>query len=105
MDTALINAALKDGIFAVLFVALFLYQLREARRMSDEAKAREERIQTEAREREVRIQDEAKNREDRLMTLAEDLTARFETLAGQYESLALDVHEIKSVVRGKEDTR
>lgn len=104
MDTALINAALKDGIFAVLFVALFLYQLREARRMMDDAKLREERMQTEARDREMRIQVEAKGREDRLMSLAEDLTSRFETLAGQYETLALDVHEIKSVVR-RDDTR
>ncbi|MNC74374.1 hypothetical protein D3C75_1257160 [compost metagenome] len=41
-------------------------------------------------------------REDRLMKLAEGLTDRFEALAGQYENLALDVRDIKTIVHGKD---
>ncbi|MGF7045671.1 hypothetical protein J2T13_000131 [Paenibacillus sp. DS2015] len=68
------------------------------RRMSDEARLREERISSEAKTERDRMHSEALVREDRLMTLAEDLTGRFEMLAGQYESLSLDVHEIKTRV-------
>ncbi|KAF6658853.1 BhlA/UviB family holin-like peptide [Paenibacillus polymyxa] len=99
MEQTLISAALKDGIFAVLFVALFLYQLRESRRIQDDGKDRESRIQDEAAARELRINTEAREREDRLLKLAEGIAQQFETLAGQYETLRIDVNDIKSAIK------
>lgn len=103
----------KNGVFA-LAAAVVAYALwKQMQRISDEAKAREERISAEARtERERmaaeskaerdRLHSEAIAREDRLMKLAEGLTDRFEALAGQYENLALDVHDIKANLNGKD---
>ncbi|WP_440961281.1 hypothetical protein ACN6KS_02550 [Paenibacillus nitricinens] len=92
----------KNGIFA-LAAAVIAYALwKQMNRISDEAKAREERISTEAKVERDRMHTEALTREDRLMRLAEGLTARFEALAGQYEGLAQDVHEIKSSINGKD---
>lgn len=92
----------KNGIFA-LAAAVVAYALwKQMNRISDEAKAREERISTEARTERERMHSEAIAREDRLMKLAEGLTDRFERLAGQYETLALDVHDIKANLNGKE---
>jgi hypothetical protein len=92
----------KNGIFA-LAAAVVAYALwKQMQRISDEAKAREERISAEAKVERDRMHTEALAREDRLMSLAEGLTERFEALAGQYESLALDVRDIKTVVHGRE---
>lgn len=103
----------KNGIFA-LAAAVVAYALwKQMQRISDEAKAREERISAEAKVERDRmltemkaerdkLHTEALAREDRLMNLAEGLTQRFESLAGQYESLALDVRDIKTVVHGKD---
>ncbi|MFC6652075.1 hypothetical protein ACFTAO_12770 [Paenibacillus rhizoplanae] len=49
-----------------------------------------------------RINIAASAREDRLMSLAESLAQRFESLAGQYETLALDVHDIKANLNGRD---
>jgi hypothetical protein len=92
----------KNGIFA-LAAAVIAYALwKQMNRISDEARAREERISSEAKTERERMHSEALAREDRLMRLAEGLTARFEALAGQYEGLAQDVHEIKSSINGKD---
>ncbi|WP_342480393.1 hypothetical protein NST07_25605 [Paenibacillus sp. FSL L8-0340] len=92
----------KNGIFA-LAAAVVAYALwKQMNRISDEAKAREERISTEARTERERMHSEAIAREDRLMKLAEGLTDRFEALAGQYEGLASDVHDIKANLNGKD---
>lgn len=92
----------KNGIFA-LAAAVVAYALwKQMNRISDEAKAREERISSEAKTERERMHSEAVAREDRLMRLAEGLTDRFEALAGQYENLALDVRDIKTIVHGKD---
>lgn len=92
----------KNGIFA-LAAAIIGYALwKQMQRISDEAKAREERITAESKTERERMHTESLAREDRLMRLAEGLTARFEALAGQYEGLAQDVHEIKSSINGKD---
>lgn len=92
----------KNGIFA-LAAAVVAYALwKQMNRISDEAQAREERISTEAATARDRMHTEALAREDRLLRLTEALTDRFETLAGQYESLALDVHDIKANLNGKD---
>lgn len=101
METLWVEVA-KNGIFA-LAAAVIAYALwKQMSRISDEAKAREERITAEARTERDRMHTEAIAREDRLMRLAEGLTERFEALAGQYESLALDVRDIKTVVHERE---
>ncbi|CAH1194591.1 hypothetical protein PAECIP111892_01753 [Paenibacillus auburnensis] len=92
----------KNGIFALAAAVVAYAFWKQLIRISDEAKAREERISAEARTERERMHSEAIAREDRLMKLAEGLTDRFEALAGQYESLALDVRDIKTVVHGKD---
>jgi len=92
----------KNGIFA-LAAAVIAYALwKQMNRISDEARSREERITAESKTERERMHSEAIAREDRLMRLAEGLTQRFEALAGQYEGLAQDVHEIKSAINTKE---
>ncbi|WP_342439350.1 hypothetical protein NSS79_10765 [Paenibacillus sp. FSL L8-0436] len=92
----------KNGIFALAAAVVAYAFWKQMQRISDEAKAREERISAEAKVERDRMHSEALAREDRLMNLAEGLTQRFEALAGQYESLALDVHDIKSNLNGKD---
>lgn len=73
MEPSLINAALKDGLWAALFISLYLYQLRESQRYQEDAQARE----------------------GKLMVFIEQISAQFEKLARQYERLSEDVREIK----------
>ena len=65
-EEILISLATKEGIFALMFVGLFLYQIYDSR-----------------------------NREKRLMDFISEITRQFETLARQYEKLAEDVDEIR----------
>jgi hypothetical protein len=92
----------KNGIFAIATAIIAGALWKQMNRISDEAKAREERISAESKVERDRMHTEALAREDRLMSLAEGLTQRFEALAGQYESLALDVHDIKSNLNGRD---
>lgn len=92
----------KNGIFALAAAVIGFALWKQMQRISDEAKAREERITAESKTERERMHTESLAREDRLMRLAEGLTARFEALAGQYEGLAQDVHEIKSSINGKD---
>ncbi|WP_405153119.1 BhlA/UviB family holin-like peptide [Paenibacillus sp. FSL K6-0108] len=101
MEQAVFNSALKEGLFAVLFVVVGFLLWRQMARIQDDGKAREERMLAAAKEREDQMYSDALRREERLMRLAEDLTGRFETLASQYETLAIDVTEIKSVMKGE----
>jgi uncharacterized protein YoxC len=72
MEQTLVELASKDGLFAVLFVVLLIYQIADSRK-----------------------------REERLMTFIEEISKQFETLANQYEHLADDVQEIKMDIRGR----
>lgn len=60
------SLASKEGLFAVMFVALFLYQILDSRK-----------------------------REERLMNFIDNISSQFESLAKQYEKLADDVDEIR----------
>lgn len=102
MDQAVFAELAKNGIFAVAAGVLAWLLWREMRRMSAEAREREERISAEAKAQTERMHSEAVAREDRLMRLAEGLTERFEVLARQYDGLASDVHEIKAIINGKD---
>ncbi|MED4841533.1 BhlA/UviB family holin-like peptide [Weizmannia sp. CD-2023] len=66
MEQILLQLASKEGLFAVMFVVLFVYQILDSRR-----------------------------REERLMSFIDDITKQFELLATQYEKLAEDVNDIK----------
>lgn len=66
MEQILLNLASKEGLFATLFVALFIYQIVDSRK-----------------------------REARLMDFMDDITKQFESLARQYEKLSGDVDDIK----------
>ncbi|MBC9785495.1 hypothetical protein H1S01_13385 [Heliobacterium chlorum] len=73
----LLAEALSQGLWASLFVSLYLYQLQESRR----------------------LQAEARSREDRLTNFLKDISKQFEILAKQYERLSDDVQIIKSEIR------
>jgi uncharacterized protein YoxC len=66
METMLLELASKESLFAVMFVALFIYQIVDSRK-----------------------------REERLMNFMDEITRQFEALARQYEKLAEDVDEIR----------
>ncbi|BAF60355.1 predicted membrane protein [Pelotomaculum thermopropionicum SI] len=82
MEEQIYTLAFKEGLWAVLFVTLFVYQLRESRR----------------------LQDVAKEREDRLTALINDITKQLETLATKYERMSYDLQEIR-VCLLKEESR
>lgn len=83
MDQNLVNAALKDGLWALLFVSLYMYQLNESRRN----------------------QDEAKSRENKMMTFIDEISAQFEKLARQYEKLSEDVRTIKDDISARSENK
>lgn len=73
MEELLVNGAGREGFFAVLFIALFVYQLKENRRTMDKAEEREEK----------------------LTSFLEEMKDEFSRLGRQYERLADDVDEIR----------
>ncbi|MEH7116917.1 BhlA/UviB family holin-like peptide [Neobacillus vireti] len=66
MEQLLLELASKEGLFAVMFIVLFFYQIIDSRK-----------------------------REERLMGFMDDITKQFEALARQYERLSEDVDEIR----------
>lgn len=66
MEEILMNLASKEGLFACLFVALFIFTIVDSRK-----------------------------REAKLMDFMNELTKQFEALARQYEKLSNDVDDIK----------
>lgn len=77
MEEQLLLKAAEQGLWAALFIFLFMYQLKESKRQQDESRAREEK----------------------LTVFIEDMARNFEVLAKQYERLAEDVQEIKCTIR------
>ena len=74
------GAAVQQGLWAVLFVSLFLYQLKEGRRREDVAG----------------------ERESKLTTFITEISKQFEILAKQYERMSEDIREIKCDISKKE---
>jgi DnaJ-domain-containing protein 1 len=79
MEDAILKGALEQGLWAVLFISLYLWELRENRRREDESR----------------------KREDRLMQFIEDISQQFENLNNRYEKLNSDVADIKAVIKGR----
>jgi len=76
MNEQVIELATKQGIWAILFISLYYYQLRENRRRETESLEREQKI----------------------LTFISDITKQFEGLVKQYEHLSEDVQEIKESI-------
>lgn len=83
MEETLFNYAFKEGVWAVLFVSLYYYQLKESRR----------------------LQEDAKQREDKLTAFIHDITKQFEGLTEQYQRMANDVNDIKCSVTIRKEGR
>lgn len=66
MENILVSLATKEGLFATMFVVLFIYQIFDSRQ-----------------------------REKRLMDFMDSISEQFGELAKQYERLAEDVDEIR----------
>lgn len=79
MESTLVEMANTQGIWAALFIFLFMYQLRENKTSRDESKLRE----------------------DKLITFINDISKNFEKLAAQYGRLTEDVDYIKVAVAKK----
>lgn len=80
METSLFELAGSQGVWAAMFIFLFLYQLKENK------SAREE----------------ARGREDKLVNFINEMSKNFERLAAQYARLAEDVDFIKVEVIKKD---
>jgi hypothetical protein len=78
-ESELIKAALQQGLWAVLFVSLYVYQLKDSRRLQDEARVREEK----------------------LTGFITDITKQFENLARQFENMSNDISEIKDEIKDR----
>ena len=78
----------KQGLWAVLYVTLFFYTLRESKR-------REERLRDDYKQ----LQDENREREHKLTSFLTDITKEFERLATGFERLTIDVDEIKDEIK------
>ena len=85
----------KQGLWAILYVSLFLYTLKEARRQQDEAAERENRLREEYHE----LRNESRERENKLTSFITDISRQFERLATGVERLTMDVDEIKDELK------
>lgn len=79
MEEQLFAQVAQQGVWAALFIFLFLYQPKESRRQ----------------------QEECRSREDKLVNFINDMSKNFETLGKQYEHLSGDVQEIKITLSRK----
>lgn len=80
MEAILAEMAGSNGIWATLFITLFLYQIKENKT---------------ARVRHETLLDESHKREHKLIDFLHDMSSNFEKLTSQYERLADDVDYIK----------
>ncbi|HJV45295.1 MAG TPA: BhlA/UviB family holin-like peptide [Bacillota bacterium] len=81
MQDILFSSAAQQGIWAILFVSLYLYQLREARRLQSEAKDRENKLTDFI---------------SKISTQYEVLAHQLELLTKRYEKMGDDISEIKT---------
>lgn len=76
MEQQIFEIATKQGIWAILFISLFYYQLKESRRREQESIEREGKV----------------------LNFITEITKEFEGLVNQYERLADDVQDIKQKI-------
>lgn len=97
-DVLLAEAA-KSGLWAILYVSLFVYTLKESRRQQEVAKERENRLREEYQE----LRHESRDRENKLTSFITDITKQYERLATGVERLTMDVEEIKVELRNRKE--
>ena len=88
---AVVTEVIQQGIWAILYVSLFVYTLRESKRQQEISKSREDELRREYKE----FREEGYSREQKLMKFINDTTAQYERIATGVERLSLDVDEIK----------
>lgn len=86
-DIMLAEAA-KQGLWAILYVTLFIYVLTEGKR-------RENRLRDDYNE----LRQESREREHKLTDFIHDISKQFERLARGVERITIDVDEIKDELR------
>jgi len=90
-----ISEAVKQGLWAVLYIALFIHTLRESKRQQDIAKEREDRLREEYQE----LRKENREREAKLTNFINEITKQYERIAKAVEKLTIDVDEIKDELK------
>jgi hypothetical protein len=90
----LVAEAAKQGLWAILYVTLFIYVLTESKR-------RENRLRDDYNE----LRNESRERENKLTDFIHDISKQFERLARGVERLTLDVDEIKDELRLRKETK
>lgn len=88
----LLKEAAKQGIWAILYVSLFVYTLRESR-------IRENNLREEYKE----LRQESQKRESILTNFINEITKQFERLATGVERLTMDVDDIKDELKLKKE--
>lgn len=101
MGEVMIAEAAKQGLWALLYVALFSYTLRENRRQQEIAKDREERLRDEYQT----LRRESLERETKLTEFITNISNQFERLANGIEKLTDDVDEIKDELHLKNEVK
>lgn len=87
----LIAEATKQGLWAILYITLYFYTLREGRRQQTISATREDNLRAEASV----LRKEGIEREAKLTDFINNMAEQFERLATQYEIMAADVQEIR----------
>lgn len=91
----LLAEAAKQGLWAILYVSLFVYTLKESRRQETVAKERENRLRDEYNE----LRKESRERENMLTAFINDITRQYERIAFAVERLSNDVDDIKDEIK------
>lgn len=76
MEQSILSGAFKEGLFALLFVFLLLYQLKENKANMEKAEEREEK----------------------LLSFLDEMKEQFSRLTKQYERLSDDVERIRKKI-------
>ncbi|WP_028978083.1 BhlA/UviB family holin-like peptide [Sporolactobacillus terrae] len=99
MTDLLITEATKQGLWAILYITLYFYTLREGRRQQTISATREDQLRDEA----SMLRKECLDREAKLTNFIDNMAKQFERLATQYERIAADVQEIRVDLEHKVD--
>lgn len=99
LTDVLLAEATKQGLWAILYITLYLYTLHEGRRQQNISSDREDNLRTET----SKLRKECLDREAKLTDFINSMAKQFERLAAQYERIATDVQEIRIDLEHKVD--
>lgn len=92
VDGSLLKEATKQGLWAVLYVSLYIYTLRESRRREDKLREDYQELRQESRER-----------ENKLTVFINEISKQYERLATSLEVLSSDVDDIRDELKFRKD--